>query len=125
MQTLVERVRRRARDCDAVAAQLPAYVAGETDLEDWAARHLSTCLRCQADVARYKRMLRALHALRDEHHEPPPGALSDILSHLDGRRRAPALPLEPWVALAVAAAAGAAGAAGAIVWGTRRRGRAA
>jgi anti-sigma factor RsiW len=118
---LGERVRRRS-DCEAVAGSLPAYVAGEGDLDERSARHVGSCLRCQADVARYRRMLRTLHALRDDTAEVPPGVLAGILSRLDGGagRRASVL-LDRWVAVGVAMAAGAAGAAGVLVWSSRRR----
>jgi anti-sigma factor RsiW len=115
-------MRRRSTECDAVAGALPAYVAGEADLDVRSEHHVARCLRCQADVARYRRMLRTLHALRDDSEEPPPSVLSGILTSLDGgapRRRA-WVP-EPWVALGLAMAAGAIGATGVVVWSTRRR----
>jgi len=104
-------------DCDAVAGSLPAYVAGEVDLDDASAAHLAQCLRCQADVARYRRMLRTLHALRSDPAVVPPGSLSALLAGLDGQRPR----REGWVALGLAAAAGALGTVGLLAWTARRR----
>lgn len=122
MATLVDRVLRRVGECDAVGGLLPAWVAGEADLDKRARDHLAQCLRCQADVARYRRMLRTLHALRPQGDQPSPELLSDIIAGLDGQRRARWSPA-PWVAIGVtaAAAAGAAGAAGVLLWSARRR----
>ncbi|MHB1928741.1 MAG: anti-sigma factor family protein [Acidimicrobiales bacterium] len=120
MATLVDRVLRRVGDCDAVGGLLPAWVAGEAELDRRAQDHVAQCLRCQADVARYRRLLRTLHALRPPGDQPAPEVLSDILSALDGRGRAHWSPA-PWVAIGVAGAAGAVGAAGVLLWTVRRR----
>lgn len=109
---MAERARSRARACDAVAGRLPAYVAGEGALDERELRHLATCLRCQADVARYRRLLRVLHALRDDGAD---GALAGLLDQLDEHRRL------PWVIVGAAAAAGAGGAAAVLLLGGRRR----
>jgi len=103
--------------CDQVARQLPGVVDGTAELDDGARRHVESCLRCQAEVVRYRKLLRALRMLRTEVLEPSPGLLGEILaglseagerhmlrSALTGRRVA-------YVGgLAVATAAGAAGA---------------
>ena len=44
-------------------------------------RHIESCLRCQAELARYRRMLRGLQLLRTRYLEPAPG--------LARRRRSP------------------------------------
>ena len=45
--------------CDEVTALLPALVDGEPVSLD-VQRHVDTCLRCQAELARYRRLLRTL-----------------------------------------------------------------
>lgn len=114
---LSDLLRRWNTTCAAVSATLPAYVAGEADLDPRTASHVSQCLRCQAEIARYRRMLRTLRALRDEAEEPPPSVLSGILAGVD--EPAPARHAGP-VLVMVAVAAAAAGATGALVWVGRR-----
>ena len=43
-------------------------------------RHVESCLRCQAELARYRRMLRGLQLLRTQYLEPAPGVLSQTLA---------------------------------------------
>ena len=50
-----------------MALALPAYVAGETALDARCAQHVAQCLRCQAEIVRYRRMLRTLHDAADRH----------------------------------------------------------
>ena len=80
-------------------------------------RHVESCLRCQAELVQYRKLLRALHQLRTEVLEPAPGTLSGILANLEaaGERGAIRSLLTGRRAaylggLAVAMAAGAAGA---------------
>jgi anti-sigma factor RsiW len=65
--------------CDEVTALLPALVDGEVvgaDVE----RHVQSCLRCQAELARYRRLLRTLASLRTRFVEPTPGLLGETLA---------------------------------------------
>ena len=55
-----------------------------------ARRHVERCLRCQAELVQYRKLLRALRALRTEVLEPAPGLLADILA--TSRRPASATP---------------------------------
>ena len=85
-------------------------------------RHVERCLRCQAELVQYRKLLRALHQLRTEVLEPAPGLLTDILANLEaaGERRAIRSLLTGRRAAyvgGIAAATAAAGAAGAIVAG--------
>ncbi len=113
--------------CDYVADALPGIVDGfevaDLDLQ----RHVAACLRCQAELVQYRKVLRALHQLRTEVLEPAPGLLPDILASLEaaGERRAMHHLLTGRRVAYVGgiAAATAAGAAGAIVLASRARSR--
>jgi hypothetical protein len=52
--------------CDAVSAELPLVVDGSRRPTQAMADHLGSCLACQAELAGYRRLLRALRSLRDE-----------------------------------------------------------
>ena len=112
--------------CEEVSSLLPGLVDGSAGVDRRAARHVDSCLHCQAELVQYRKLLRTLHALRTEVLEPAPGLLTDIFTRLEaageqsavrsmlrGRRVA-------YVG-ALAAATAAAGAAGAIVLVTRNR----
>ncbi len=113
--------------CDSVAAALPGIVDGVTVADLDLRRHVDVCLRCQAELAQYRKLLKALHQLRTEVLEPAPGLVSDILVNLEaaGERRAKRFLLTGRRAAYVGgiAAATAAGAAGAIVLASRARHR--
>ena len=110
--------------CSAVAEALPAIVDGEAMADLELRRHVETCLRCQAELAQYRKLLRTMHQLRTEVLEPAPGLLADILAKVEeaGERRAlKSLLTKRRVAYAGAiAATAAAGAAGALIFGRRR-----
>ncbi len=75
--------------CDDVAILLPDLV--DSDVRDVAVeRHVEACLVCQAELARYRKLLRALHQLRTRTLEPAPGALTSTLTALvaESERRA-------------------------------------
>jgi hypothetical protein len=113
--------------CASVAAALPGIVDGVAVADLELRRHVETCLRCQAELAQYRKLLRALHQLRTEVLEPAPGLVSDILASVQaaGERRAMRFLLTGRQAAYVGgiAAATAAGAAGAIVLASRARHR--
>ena len=69
--------------CDEVTALLPALVDGD-DADPQVALHIETCLRCQAELARYRRLLRTLALLRTRYAEPTPGLLGETLAALTG-----------------------------------------
>lgn len=75
--------------CDEIADRLPELVDAET-VDDAFAGHMASCLRCQAELARYRKLLRALAMLRTRYLEPTPGALGATLVALseDAERRA-------------------------------------
>jgi anti-sigma factor RsiW len=75
--------------CEEVAALLPELVDTNTrhlSVE----RHVETCLRCQAELARYRKLLRAMQQLRLHTLEPAPGLIAETLTALavEGERRA-------------------------------------
>ena len=47
------------------------------------ADHVAQCLRCQAEMAAYRRILRHLRALRHDDVRSPPGALAAVLAALE------------------------------------------
>jgi hypothetical protein len=112
-------LRRRGPGCDGVSRFLPAYVAGEETLDPATLAHVAQCLRCQAEIARYRRMLRTLHGLRVDREQAPAGLIGNVMSGLDQ----PPGSHKIWLVVAgVASAAGAVAATGVVVWLTRRRG---
>ena len=111
--------------CDDVAELLSETADGSLVLDRAARRHVDRCLRCQAELVQYRKLLRALHTLRTEVLEPAPGLLSDILAHIEeaGERQAVRSMLRGRKVAYVGgiAAATAAGAAGAIIFASRVR----
>lgn len=112
-----EALRRRGPMCESVERFLPAYVAGEETLDSRTLTHVAECLRCQAEIARYRRMLRTLHGLRLDREVAPPNLLSSVMSRLD---QAPGTGRGRVVVAGVASAAGAVAATAIIVWLGRR-----
>jgi hypothetical protein len=111
--------------CDDVADALPGIVDGLEVAEIEVQRHVAACLRCQAELVQYRKVLRMLHELRTEVLEPTPGLVPDILAALEaaGERRAIHHLLNGRRVAYVGgiAAATAAGAAGAILATRARR----
>ena len=111
--------------CHDVAEELSAAAESSARLSPPAASHVEICLRCQADLVQYRRLLRSLRSLRTEVLQPAPGLLPDILAGIEhaGERLAIRGVLHGRRAayLGGIAAATAAGAAGAIVLASRSR----
>jgi hypothetical protein len=120
-------VRSETPTCEEVSALLSDVADGVATLDVKARRHVDRCLRCQAELVQYRKVLRALHQLRTEVLEPAPGLLPDILASLEaaGERRAMHHLLTGRRVAYVGgiAAATAAGAAGAIVLASRAKSR--
>ena len=76
--------------CDEVARLLPEAVEGGAAVEGSVQRHIESCLRCQAELARYRKMLRGLQLLRTRYLEPTPGLLAQTLTAIEeaGERHA-------------------------------------
>ena len=113
--------------CDDVAVRLADAAGGLDALSAPDRLHVESCLRCQAEVVHYRKLLRALHALRTEVLEPAPGLLADLLEALEeaGERRAIRSVLNgrrvAYVGGIAAATAAAAGGAIVIAGRARRR----
>jgi anti-sigma factor RsiW len=65
--------------CDDITPLIPGLVDGET-LAPGVERHIESCLRCQAELARYRRLVRTLAMLRTRYVEPTPGLLGETLA---------------------------------------------
>jgi hypothetical protein len=106
--------------CEDLSEALAATAEGAGMLGRAQRRHVERCLRCQAEVVQYRKLLRAMRTLRTEVLEPAPGLLADILAGLEeaGERHAirSVLSGRRIAYLGGLAAATAAGAAGAIVF---------
>ena len=76
--------------CEDVARLLPETIDGNDPVDLSVQRHIESCLRCQAELARYRRMLRALQQLRTRFLEPSPSLLAQTLAALEeaGERHA-------------------------------------
>ena len=129
---LPERIRDRqapTEPCTAVAAALPGVVDGSIRLDRSDRRHVEQCLRCQAELAQYRKLLRAMQALRTSTAPVPTGLVTDVLAHLEaaGERSAVRAALTGRKVAylgGIAAATAAAGAGAAIVLVSRgRKGR--
>jgi hypothetical protein len=125
LRGLAEIVRLRTADCRQAAACLPALAAGDGSVDDRVAAHVAQCLRCQAEVAAYRRILRHLRSLRDQEMPAPPGAVAAVLESLAAgvEDSSPGISRVLWVAYVggITVATAAAGAAGVLVWMNRRR----
>ncbi|MGI8755671.1 MAG: hypothetical protein ACR2MB_07390 [Acidimicrobiales bacterium] len=120
---------RHTSACASVADALPGVVDGSAWLDGTDRRHVEQCLRCQAELAQYRKLLRAMHSLRAATATAPPGLVTDVLAHLEaaGERSAIRAALTGRRAAylgGIAATAAAAGAGAAIVLANRgRKGR--
>ena len=113
--------------CEDVAELLPQVVDGGR-ADPSVRAHVEACLRCQAEMVQYRKLLKALHNLRTEVLEPAPGMLPGILASLEavGERGAVRSLLSGRRAAyvgGVAVATAAAGAAGAFLVVSRGRRR--
>jgi hypothetical protein len=115
--------------CDEIAGSLADYADGvETAPADVRA-HVEACLRCQAEMVQYRRLLRGLHSLRTEVLEPAPGHVTAVLAHIEaaaerGANRSMLTGKRGAYVGGIALATAAAGAAGAFVLAGRARRRA-
>lgn len=119
MRTLADLIPLRTAACRDAVDAVAMIAAGEPGVEPRSAAHVGTCLRCQAEVAAYRRVLSIMRTMRDEFVGLPEGALDEALSAVHGG----AVEGMPLWAIRAAYVGGltAAGAAGVLVWLGRRR----
>jgi hypothetical protein len=110
--------------CDVLAERLPAVVDDPDALDDDQARHLGRCLRCQADLAQYRRLRRTMGTMVGDLSALPAGVVTDVLADLDEaleRRARHRVAGRRAAYIGGLAAATAAGVGGVLVLATRRR----
>ena len=112
--------------CEEVAELLPEIVERTGRAGPQVLSHVDSCLRCQAELVQYRKLLRALRQLRTEVLEPAPGTLTGILAYVEaagerGAMRSLLAGRRTAYLSGIAVATAAAGAAGAIVVANRGR----
>jgi hypothetical protein len=123
VRALAEIIHLRTGDCRDAAEGITQIAAGEIgDVEPRAAAHVAQCLRCQAEVAAFRRILRSMKSMTGEGMVPPVGGVAAILAALE----VAAVEQHSWAVRAayvggITVATAAAGAAGVLVWMNRRR----
>lgn len=118
MRTLAELIRLRTADCRDAVDAVAMVAAGDADVEPKQADHVATCLRCQAEVAAFRRVLATLREMRDDELLLPPDEPDGTIEAIhDGD----GIPSTWAVRAAYVGGITAAGAAGVIVWLSRRR----
>lgn len=116
-----------AMQCEDLSHDLAGVADGSVRLRRFQRRHVDHCLRCQADLIHYRKLLRSLQSLRGVVIEPAPELLADILDNLEGVTVGNGRQIRSLVSgrrmayLGGLAAATAAGAVSAIVFTTRTR----
>jgi anti-sigma factor RsiW len=107
--------------CEQVDQRLPGLAEDTRDGSRRARAHLRRCLRCQAELARYRRLRRACRTLADTPVQVPDDLLAAVLARLEHPTTVSSRPRRTtYLAVAATAATAAAGAAGALVLGRRR-----
>ena len=90
------RTRRRGRPVrfEDVADLLPGLVDGTVRVDERTQEFIESDLRCQAELARYRKLLRTLEQLRTRYFEPSPGLLAADARGARRGGRAPGGPLD-------------------------------
>jgi predicted anti-sigma-YlaC factor YlaD len=117
--------RPHAVSCEQARDALPGILDGGSPATGAVVEHVEWCLACQAEVARYHRLLRMLRQLRTTEVAVPPGIVGDVLASIEvaaNRRAIRSILAGRRLAYAGAVVAGA-GAAAALVLVTVWRGR--
>ncbi len=70
-------------DCETFSLQLAAVADGDSELDEAASSHFEACIRCQAELAQYKKLLRALASLRNQLLAVDESLLNEILLALE------------------------------------------
>jgi hypothetical protein len=106
---------------DDVADLLPQLVDGPEGVEPEVLAFVASDLRSQAELARYRRLIRSLQLLRNRPVEPAPGVLAQTLAALETAERRVRIITGRRIAYAGALGGVAAGAAATAVVLVRRR----
>ncbi len=69
--------------CEELADQLAAAADFDALTDRRARKHVETCLRCQAEVAQYRKLLKVLRSLREELVATPTGLVGGILMRIE------------------------------------------
>jgi hypothetical protein len=108
--------------CTSVAEQFASVAGGDTVLDPASAQHVASCLRCQAEQAQFRRLMKAMRELRNVAVPVDPTLEHEILFALDHRDRRIRSRVSTRVAATIGGvAAGAAAAAGVIAITVRQR----
>ncbi len=76
--------------CEDLADALAGVAEGGELRDRRSRRHVEGCLRCQAELAQHRKLLKALRTLRTEVLVPAPGLVAEVLASLEeaGERHA-------------------------------------
>jgi len=109
--------------CDALSEMLAEAAEGQPVSGRAARSHVEHCLRCQADLAQYRRLHRGLRSLADRRASLPSDWVEEVLAALDeaGTESSAGRALRRAAVLGGMAAVTAAGAASVLVLRTSRR----
>lgn len=123
MRTLAEIIPLRTAACRDALDAVASIAAEEPGVDPEAGAHVATCLRCQAEVAAYRRVLRTMRAMKLDVLPVPPGHLAEVLRAIEAAAEDETLSAGASRAVRAACVGGltAAGAAGMLVWFNRRR----
>jgi hypothetical protein len=107
--------------CERVRDLVPGLVDGSSVANRLTRAHVNRCLRCQAELAQYRRLRRTARSLEQERWVPPADLLDAVLAGLERAGDRTAARTRRAIALAGGMAATAAGAAGAVLLTRRAR----
>jgi hypothetical protein len=107
--------------CERVRDLVPGLVDGSSVANRFTRAHVNRCLRCQAELAHYRRLRRTARSLEQECWVPPADLLDVVLARLERAGDHTAARTRRAFVYAGGMAATAAGAAGAVLLTRRAR----
>lgn len=116
--------RHATASCAEVAAGLPAVLDGTAVASPVLVAHVESCLACQAELARYRRLVGLMRQLRSAEVAVPPGIVGEVLTALEAaanRRAIRSVLTGRRVAYGAAVVAGAGAGAGILLVALARR----
>ncbi|HET6964674.1 MAG TPA: hypothetical protein VFH58_07855 [Acidimicrobiales bacterium] len=120
MRTLADLVPLRTAACRDAVDAVAVLAAGEPGVDRRGAAHVASCLRCQAEVVAYRRVLSTMKGMRDDLVSAPDAAVAEAVDALHSASGSEGAPV--WaVRAAYVGGITAASAAGMLVWFSRRR----